>query len=226
MFVLWAAIAVIAYFGLSKILRKWFEHVYSEYGINAISIKHQITGLMFFGPLWIALFNEEIGLHPVILLGIPTMVFVVMCGMNAKLRNPLTIVTTSICQIFYAATFVVRLFIWLCLCVASFAQSVFYGKGFTVTYNPIFHNNFKNNRLVQTKKPFSYTPEESVGVMNHLGVYTYDINRSRIMAERHRLENELQDVQNSKYEAMAYGFDIAEFEMREHAIKDEIASLS
>jgi hypothetical protein len=221
----WIALAIGAYWVLSKIAKVWFEHVYQKYNINAISISNQIVGLMFFSPLIMCELNPEFVNQPFVLISISVIVFSVMCIMNFKLKNPAVIGVTTLCQIFYACTFVVRLLIWFMLCMGSLMQSIFYGYGYTVTYNPIILNSFKNNKLVQSKKPFSYTPEPSVGILNNLSVYTYDINRSRVLAEKNRLENELVEVQNSKYEAMAYGFDIECFEMREKAIQKEIDSL-
>ena len=220
----WIALSVIAYFGLSKISKSYFEWVYQKYHVNAITIPNQIVGLLFFSPIFIGLY-DDFGLNPLVLLGIPAFILLVLCLMNAKLKNPVVIVVTSICQVFYACTFIVRLFVWLCLCIGSFVKSIFTGTGYTVTYNPIINNEFKNSKLVQSKKEFSFTPEPCSGIFDHAGIYSYEINRSRIIAERNRLENEIRDVQNRKYEAMAYGFDIAEYEMQEKALQDELDSL-
>lgn len=218
-------LSVVVYFLLSKISRKYFEWLYRQHGINAIDVTSQLIGLAFFSPLFIGLWNEEIGFNPIVLLGVPFVIFAIMCGKNAKIKNPLLIVITSLMQIVYACTFIARVFVWLCLCIASWVKTIFTGIGFEVTYNPIINNKFENDKLVQTKKAFSFTPEPGPGIMDNIGIYTYDLDRSRIMAEKNRLENELADVQNRKYEAMSYGFDISDYEMREKSIKNEMASL-
>lgn len=217
--------AFVVYFLLSKLSSRYFEWLYQKHAFNAIDIQGQFMGMAFFTPLFIGLWNEDIGFNPIVLIGIPCMIFVVMCVRNAKIKNPILIATTSLIQIFYACTFILRVFVWLCLCIASFVKAIYTGTGFEVKYNPIINNKFENNKLVQTKKEFSFTPEPGPGIMDNIGIYTYDLDSSRIMAERNRLENELADVQNRKYEAMSYGFDIADYEMREKSIKNEIASL-
>ena len=217
--------AIIVYFLLSKASHKYFEWLYRKHGINAIDTQCQLIGLAFFTPLFIGLWNEEIGFNPVVLFGIPCMIFAIMCVRNIKIKNPVLVITTSVMQIFYACTFIARVFVWLCLCIASCVKTIYTGVGFEVKYNPIINNKFENDKLIQTKKPFSFTPEPGPGIMDNIGIYTYDLDRSRIMAEKNRLENELADVQNRKYEAMSYGFDIADYEMRETSIKNELSSL-
>ena len=217
----------IVYFLLKNFIIKYFERVFAKTGVNPITPFHQIVGFIAYLPLIVCLFNADVFENILLMIGFPMIVALVLGFSNIKMKNPITIMFTTILQILFGGLFLVRLTIWFVMILFSVMESVFHGVGPTITYNPIIIINMNGEGVVtQKKEKFSFTPDVCEGSLNNLNKYTDGIDRSRYIAEKNRIEKELNDVRSQKDEAMIYGEDCSEYTHRESQLESELLNIN
>lgn len=217
----------IVYFLTKKFIIKYFERVFAKTGVNPITPFHQIVGFIVYLPLIVCLFNSDIFENALLMIGFPMIVALVLGCSNLKMKNPITILLTTILQIVFGGLFIVRLTIWFVMILFSVMESIFHGVGPTVTYNPIIIMKINDDGCVsQNKGKFSFTPEVCEGSLNNINKYTDGINYSRHIAERNIIEKELKDVRQKKQDAMIYGEDCSEYVHKEEQLESELNKIN
>jgi hypothetical protein len=217
----------IVYFLTKKFIIKYFERVFAKTGVNPITPFHQVVGFLAYLPLIVCLFNADVFENILLMVGFPLIVALVLGCSNVKMKNPITIVFTTILQIVFGGLFLVRLTIWFVLILFSVIESVLHGVGPTITYNPIIAMKMNDDGIISQKKgKFSFTPEPGEGSLNNINKYTDGINYSRYISERNRIEKELDDVRQQKQDAMIYGEDCSEYVHREAQLESELADVN
>jgi hypothetical protein len=222
-----AALPFIIYFLFNKSLVKYFNKVCHETGENPITAFQQIVGLLFFSPIIIGFFDDDLFLNPLICICVPAMFTIILLYSNFKFKNPIRVIALTVAQIVFGFMFICRLFVWIFAMTWSILMSILYGNGPSVTYNPFVKTSVDaNGNVVQYKSKFFFVPDYySEGVLTNLNKYTDEMNASRIAYERNRLERELEEVENKKQYALIYGYDISGYEDRISKIKSDIDNL-
>lgn len=217
----------IVYFLIKKVIVRYFENVYRKTGFNPVDTFHQIMGFIAYLPLFVCLFNPDVFENPIIMIGFPIVVTTILLFSNIKLKNPITIIVATLLQVVFGGLFVVRLVIWILMMLYSIIESIFHGFGPTITYNPfIIINMSESGCISERKNKMSFTPDPGEGLLNDLHKYTKDVDRSRNLAEKDRIEKELNEVRAQKQDAMIYGYDYAPFAMRETVLQAELDSIN
>ena len=217
----------IVYFLLKNFIIKYFEKVFAKTGVNPITPFHQIVGFIAYLPLIVCLFNADVFENILLMIGFPMIVALVLGFSNVKIKNPITILFTTILQIVFGGLFLVRLTIWFVMILFSVLESILHGVGPTITYNPIIVMKMNEDGCVSQKKgKFSFTPDVCEGSLNNIDKYTAGINHSRHLAEKNRIEQELEDVRQQKQDAMIYGEDCSEYTHRESQLESELENIN
>lgn len=222
-----AALPFIIYFLFNKALIRYFNNVFHKTNKNPITAFQQIIGLMFYSPIVIGLFDDELFLNPLICIGIPLVFTIVLLISNIKFVNPIRIVLLTFAQILFGFMFVCRFFVWIFMMTWSILMMILYGNGPAVTYNPFSRTKIdENGNVIQYKNRFFFVPDSySDGVLVHMNKYTDDMNASRIESERRRLEQEIDEIESKKQYAMIYGFDTAGYDEKITKLNGEIENL-
>lgn len=219
------ALPFLLYFMFKKIFIKYFTWVYNKTDVNPISVPRQLLGFSFYLPIFIGCFDEDLFFNPLVSIGIPALVFVVLLIINLPMKSIGAIILSTVVQVLFGVLFIARLFVWLCLVIGSLVGSVMYGSGSRITYNPFYLTKLEKNGSTREN---SYNPDaqgidnSGNGIMNNLNRFTDPIERSRNETARNQLEKELSEIQERKREDELYGLDTPELDKREAQIKRDL----
>lgn len=226
--ILIAALPFLVYFLLKKSLIKYFASVYRNTGVNPISVGRQILAFSFvFVPI-LGCINDDFSLLWPVYFGVPVIVWISLLVSNKSMKHVGTIFVCSFVQILFGALFTVRLVVWLMLVTWSFVNSVMWGKGEKITYNPFYITQitpdgdvYENNR---NPNGIQFEGADN-GIMNQMNNYTAPIDHSRYLAKKSQLQQELNDVRVQQEAASLYGFDTDMLNEQETQILRELGDL-
>ena len=146
----------------SLILRH-FQKIYNQTGKNPITLVQQILPTFIYLPILIVCCEPTLLYNVTIMLGIPCVALALVFISNLHWIRPGRIIGMTVCHLLYGTMTVLRVLWWVVICMFSILESVMYGNGFTVEYNPfIFLNVNGEGKVTEFKKQtFFFAPRKT-----------------------------------------------------------------